>query len=210
MTEAQSWERLEGRTVYTGYVHVRRDRYRLPDGSESDWDVVEIGDTVTVVAFTADDRIVLFDQYRVGPQRVLGELPGGLIDDGEDALAAGVRELREETGYRPSAVFSAGAEWAAANASRRKHVLIAAGCELVGEPVWGEHENGRVRTIAASELVDHLTVGEISDGGAAVRALVVFARAAGVDAALVPLQHRVRELLTEPAQARPRDTGSGH
>lgn len=199
MSDAESWLRLEGRTVYTGYVSVRRDRYRLPDGSESDWDVVEIGDTVTVVAFTPDDRVVLFDQYRVGPQRILGELPGGLIDDGEDAEAAGVRELREETGYRPGAVFCAGAEWAAANASRRKHVLVAAECERVGEPVWGEHENGRVRTIAASDLMDHLTVGDISDGGAAVRALVVFARAARVEAALVPLQERVRQLLVEPA-----------
>lgn len=191
------WTLLGSSPAYDGYVRVRRDRYRLPDGSESDWDVVEVGDTVTVIAITTDDSVVLFDQYRVGPQRVLGELPGGLIDPGEDAVVAGVRELREETGYRAGAVYDAGAEWAAANARRRRHVIIAADCVRVADPGWGEHETGRVRTIPATDLLEHLTAGETSDAGPAVRALVRFAGDHGVDPALLGLRSRVRELLTE-------------
>ncbi|MGZ0067893.1 tetratricopeptide repeat protein [Microbacterium arborescens] len=191
-----AWTLLGSSPAFDGYVRVRRDRYRLPDGSESDWDVVEVGDTVTVIAVTADDAVVLFDQYRVGPRRVLGELPGGLIDPGEDAVAAGVRELLEETGYRAGPLFDAGAEWAAANARRRRHVIIAADCARVAEPAWGEHETGRVRTIPASDLVDHLTAGETSDGGPALRGLVRFAAARGVDPALRRLQSRVRQLLS--------------
>ncbi|MDF2917767.1 MAG: hydrolase [Microbacterium sp.] len=195
-----AWTLLGSSPAFDGYVRVRRDRYLLPDGSESDWDVVEVGDTVTVVAVTLDDTVVLFDQYRVGPQRVLGELPGGLIDPGEDAVAAGVRELLEETGYRAGAVFDAGGEWAAANARRRRHVVIAADCLRVAAPEWGEHETGRVRTIAASDLIDHLTAGETSDGGPALRGLIRFAASRGVDPALRGLQSRVRELLaTFPA-----------
>lgn len=193
--DVPDWTLLGSSLAFDGYVRVRRDRYRLPDGSESDWDVVEIGDTVTVVALTPDDSIVLFDQFRVGPRRVLGELPGGLIDAGEDAVEAGVRELLEETGYRAGAVFDAGAEWAAANGRRRRHVIIAAGCVRVAEPTWGEHESGRVRTIPASALLEHLTTGEISDGGPAVRGLVRFARADAVDPALQTAQALVRDLL---------------
>ncbi|QLD13030.1 tetratricopeptide repeat protein [Microbacterium oleivorans] len=193
--QAQPWSRVGSETAYQGYVRVRRDRYRLPDGSESDWDVVEIGDTVIVVAFTPDDTVVLFDQYRVGPARILGELPGGLIDPGEDAVAAGIRELLEETGYHAGPVFHAGSEWAAANGTRRRHVLVAADCVLVAAPTWGEHESGRVRTIAAPVLLDHLTAGELSDGGSAVRGLHAFARAAVSEPSLVDLQRRVRALL---------------
>ncbi|SDQ14995.1 tetratricopeptide repeat protein [Microbacterium sp. cf332] len=189
------WTLLGSALAFDGYVRVRRDRYRLPDGSESDWDVVEIGDTVAVVALTPDDTVVLFDQFRVGPRRVLGELPGGLIDAGEDAVGAGVRELREETGYRAGAVFDAGAEWAAANGRRRRHVVIAVDCVPAGEPTWGEHESGRIRTIPSSELLEHLTAGEVSDGGAAVRGLVRFALASDVAPALRAAQHRVRRLL---------------
>ncbi|MEH3089336.1 MAG: tetratricopeptide repeat protein [Microbacterium arborescens] len=195
-TDPQAWSLQASSLAFDGYVRVRRDRYRLPDGSESDWDVVEIGDTVAVVAFTPDDTVVLFDQYRVGPRRVLGELPGGLIDAGEDAVSAGARELLEETGFRAGALFDAGAEWAAANGTRRRHVLIAADCERVAEPAWGEHESGRVRTIAASALLEHLTTGEVSDGGPALRGLQVFARAAAVEPSLQALRERVRTLIS--------------
>lgn len=189
------WTKLGSERVYTGYVRVRRDQYRLPDGSESGWDVLEVSDTVSVVAFTADERVVLFDQYRVGPERVVGEIPGGLIDPGEDAVDAGVRELLEETGYRPGAVFHAGAEWAAANSVRRKNTLIAADCVRVAEPQWEAGETGRVREIAAAELVDHLTSGEPSDAGAALRGLHVFARASDLAEPLAGLQETVRRLL---------------
>ena len=195
-TDPQAWSLQGSSLAFDGYVRVRRDRYRLPDGSESDWDVVEIGDTVAVVAFTPDDTVVLFDQYRVGPRRVLGELPGGLIDAGEDAVAAGARELLEETGFRAGALFDAGAEWAAANGTRRRHALIAADCVRVGEPAWGEHESGRVREIAASALLEHLTSGEVSDGGPALRGLSAFARADAVEPSLRALHERVRALIS--------------
>ncbi|SFI33427.1 MULTISPECIES: NUDIX hydrolase [Microbacterium] len=189
------WIKLGTEPMYAGYVRVRRDQYRLPDGSESGWDVIEIGDTVSVVAFTPDDRVVLFDQYRVGPERVIAELPGGLIDPGEDAVEAGIRELQEETGYRPGAVFHAGAEWAAANSRRRKNILIAADCVRVAEPQWEAGETGRVREILAAALLEHLVSGELSDAGAALRGLHAFARAGDVPAPLAGLQRSVRTLL---------------
>jgi len=190
------WVKLGTASVYRGYVGVRRDHYRLPDGTESGWDVLEIGDTVSVVAFTGDDRVVLFDQYRVGPERVLGELPGGLIDPGEDPIAAGIRELQEETGYRAGAVHHSGAEWAAANSRRRKNILIAAECVRVADPAWGEGESGRVHTIPADALLSHLLSGELSDAGAALRGLHAFARADDLPEPLRSLQRRVTRMLT--------------
>lgn len=181
--------------MYAGYLRVRRDHYLLPDGSESGWDVLEVADTVSVLAFTPDDRVVLFDQYRVGPEKVIAELPGGLIDPGEDPVSAGVRELLEETGYRPAAVFHAGAEWAAANSRRRSNILIAADCAPVADPQWEAGETGRVHEIPREELLEHLLSGELSDAGAALRGLHAFARATDLPAPLAGLQAAVRRLL---------------
>ena len=191
---AAPWQRLGQAPGYRGYVTVRRDTYRLPDGTESDWDVLEQADTVAVVAFTQRGTVLLFEQFRVGPARTLGELPGGLIDPGEDAVAAAARELEEETGYRAGVLVHAGSEWAGANSTRRKHIVVAADCRRVAAPRWEMGETGRVQEIGAGELVPHLLGGDLSDAGAAMRALHAFARSE-VDDGLAPLRARVRGLL---------------
>lgn len=44
------------------------------------------------------DKVVLIRQYRYAIDGYVYEFPAGLIDDGEDAHTAAVRELHEETG----------------------------------------------------------------------------------------------------------------
>lgn len=62
--------------------------------------LLEGGDAVQVVAETEEQEIILVRQYRFGIRSYLYELPGGLIDAGEDPLAAARRELAEETAYQ--------------------------------------------------------------------------------------------------------------
>lgn len=204
---AHPWDLLLENEVYAGYTRVRRDTYRLPDGSVSDWDVLDQGHTVAVVALTEAGDALLFEQYRVGPRILIRELPGGLIDAGEDALTAGARELLEETGYRAEALFHAGSEWSGANSTRRKNVVVAAGCRRVAEPRWEEGETGAVRTIGLPGLVAHLLSGELSDAGEALRGLVVFSGAHVAEPALRRARDRVRAALSNALHAASAPTG---
>jgi 8-oxo-dGTP pyrophosphatase MutT (NUDIX family) len=68
-------------------------------GAITRFSLIEAGDWVNVIALTADEQVVMLRQYRPGIDRVCLEIPGGMIDPGEDPLAAGLRELVEETGY---------------------------------------------------------------------------------------------------------------
>ena len=62
--------------------------------------VLETPDWVNVIALTKDAHdIVIVKQYRFGSGGHTIEIPGGMIDDGEEPLVAAQRELREETGY---------------------------------------------------------------------------------------------------------------
>lgn len=57
-------------------------------------------DWAQILPITADGEAVLVRQYRHGARRVTLEMPGGLIDAGEDPATAALRECLEETGYR--------------------------------------------------------------------------------------------------------------
>ncbi len=68
-------------------------------GKSQDFYKFEFPSWVNVVATTAKSEMVLIRQYRFGTDQVELEIPGGAVNIGEDPLAAGLRELLEETGY---------------------------------------------------------------------------------------------------------------
>lgn len=80
-------------TIKSGPVLCKRS------GRCKDFYLFDFPDWVNVVAVTPDERIVLIRQFRYGSRRVEIEIPGGMVDPGEDPVAAGCRELLEETGY---------------------------------------------------------------------------------------------------------------
>lgn len=50
------------------------------------------------------DRVVLVRQYRYPLGDYVYEFPAGLVEEGEETLAAGIREFREETGLKLTAI----------------------------------------------------------------------------------------------------------
>lgn len=97
----QNWRTLSSEyLVNEPWAVLRKDSCKMPNGHiVPEYYILEYPNWVNIVALTIDNDIVLVRQYRHGVQESLLEIPGGVIDEGEDSLTAAKRELLEETGY---------------------------------------------------------------------------------------------------------------
>jgi ADP-ribose pyrophosphatase len=101
---------------------------RLPNGRERSYDLIEHGDSVTILPIDADGNIYFVKQYRIGSNCDLLELPAGVMDPGEDPSLSARRELREEIGLDAQECKSLGGFYLAAGYSDEfNHVFLASG-----------------------------------------------------------------------------------
>lgn len=99
---------------------------KLPDGREHTFDLVDHRDSVILIPVMEDGTIAFVQQYRLGPQTELLELPAGVLDPGENPETGGQRELREETGYAASKLELLGSFYLAPGYSSEKSTAFLA------------------------------------------------------------------------------------
>ena len=127
-------------------------------------DGIEFADSpgaVAIVAVDADDQVVLVRQQRRAVGSSLLEIPAGLIEDGEQPLATGQRELREETGLHGGEWRELVSFWASPGFVRHRMTIVAAERLEEGEPDPDDGEELEVIRWPLAEVEKRL--GEIDD-----------------------------------------------
>jgi len=123
---------------------------------------LEHPDWCNVVAITEDERIVLVRQLRFGTREMSLELPGGMIDAGEDPAAAALRELREESGWSaPRAELLLVTRPNPSLQGNKMSSFVARGARLAGAPSFDEHEECETVLAPLSDVARMLDEGEI-------------------------------------------------
>jgi ADP-ribose pyrophosphatase len=156
--------RLETAVMYDGsFMQVRKDRVRLPDGSESSREYLTHPGAVTVLALLDNGKLVLERQFRYAPQREFIELPAGKIDHGEDPLLTAQRELLEETGYVATEWTHLATTWPCIGyADERMEYYLARGLRHEGRNL-DDGEFLEVFELSLAEALDWIRQGKIND-----------------------------------------------
>lgn len=79
--------------IYSGPVRCKRS------GIKRTFYHLDFPDWVNIIALTPEHNILLIRQFRYGTRKEELEIPGGVIEKGENPVNAGCRELLEECGY---------------------------------------------------------------------------------------------------------------
>lgn len=96
------FKRLARKLVHKGrIIDVYEDDMLTPSGDTVTYDIVEHKGAASMVAVDDEGRILMVRQYRTAIKKESLELPAGGINPGEDTKNCAMRELEEETGYRP-------------------------------------------------------------------------------------------------------------
>ena len=156
------WTKLDEEVHKARYRSWVDRTYRLPDGSIRVFEIKLEEQIVTVFAITPDKQVVLARQFRPGPEEVLLDMPGGVVDPGETPAGAARRELREETGFEGDLVAVA-TSFDCAYSTRSRHTFAALDCVRVADPQMGEGEFVDVELMSLEEFREHLRSGRLTD-----------------------------------------------
>ena len=154
MTEAPPWTVLAERVVVQDrHIDLRAETVRTAAGQElGPYWVMHLRDWVAVLAITPDDQVVLVRQWRQAAKLWVLEPPGGVVDEA-DIVAAGLRELREETGYAAARARHVGAMFTdPSRNTNRLHVMLAEGAVPASPPAREPGEEMTVELLPLAAL----------------------------------------------------------
>ncbi|TIC53552.1 hypothetical protein E3Q03_02105 [Wallemia mellicola] len=117
MSQKPVIEKVENINTNTKFIGLQTLHWRDQEGKQRKWenafrttrseggvDAVSIAAVLKYKNSTKPSDVILVEQYRPPVDSNVIEFPAGLIDKGESAVQAAIRELREETGYQGDSI----------------------------------------------------------------------------------------------------------
>lgn len=125
--------KLSEEIAYNGRRKVSKTIFQTPTGEKLEYEIRLTGKSANILAETEGGKFLIVKQFRVGPNKILRDFPGGGIDKGEKAIVAAERELLEETGYKGNIKFVS-KTYTDAYSTKEDYLFTATKCKYIQPP----------------------------------------------------------------------------
>ncbi len=176
VTDPERWKIHRERTLYDSpWVRLELVDVEPPGLPRFEHHVVRLHHVAIAGVVDELDRVLMLRRYRFLPDRAAWELPGGIVNEGEDPGTAAAREVVEETGWRPRKLRHIVTFEPQIGMVQSPHeVFLGRGADQVGPPTDVE-EAGQVDWIPIADLPGMLAAGELAGSGTLVAVLHLLA-----------------------------------
>lgn len=149
------WKVHSSNIVYDDFLKIRKDIIENKDGILlSHSSLVLPNNAAVILAQDKSGRYILNCEYRHSTELFLLGCPGGLLEEGEDPIEGGKRELLEETGYAAKEIFLTGCAYPFPGVCNQKiYYLWAKDVEKIQEPTLDPLETIQTRLKTEEELL---------------------------------------------------------
>lgn len=183
--ELEPWQIHGERTVYDNrWVKLALVDVEPPGVERFEHHVVRLHHVAITAVLDDQDRVLMLWRYRFVPDAWGWELPGGIVDEGEDAATTALREFEEETGWRPDSLQHVVTYQPMVGMVDSPHeIYVGRGATHIGEPTDIE-EAGHVAWVPLADIPALMARGELMGSGTLVALLHLLAtRGKGVSTA---------------------------
>ncbi len=157
-------EVLSRRSIHAGrIVRLFLERVLLPNGAQTDLEVIEHPGASAVLPFINTDEVVLIRQHRHCAGGSILEVPAGTLQSGESPEACAFREIEEETGYRAGRLEPLGWIWTTPGFTTEKIFLFAAHDLTAGRAGLDADEVISPERMTFRDAIERAARGEITD-----------------------------------------------
>lgn len=147
------FKKLSQEVIFNSYRKIIEKRFAMPNQQEGVFEIMHTNyRTAIVAAFDTNGNLVLVRQYRPGPEKILIELPSGMIEEGENDLEGARRELLEETGYITDDIMEIGNFYGGAYSDGVFIVFLARNCVKISNQELDQTEFIDVLTWSQAEF----------------------------------------------------------